>query len=300
MLGPAGSLDDVVVLSRRAFLTRSLSGGGALILLVACGRGDEDVTVIANGTALTGTPAPSETGTAVPALSVTPDSTFDPDAITGFVLPIAGACLPDSDNLMPNAPRPYRNGVHEGVDFYPFNSCAVIESGTPIVAMAAGTVIRADLDYVDITAEQVEELDAQTNAQGYSDPETLDTYRGRQVWIDHGDGIVTRYCHLSAIAEGIERGVAVEQGAYIAGVGESGTPESVTAPGTEMHLHAEVRVGESFLGADLPAGDVRRLYNQLFSLADSPAPAEEPVEEPPPEETPAEEAPVEDTPEEAG
>jgi len=261
-------------------------GGGALLFMAACGRGDDDVQVIANGTALTGTPGPLSSATAAPALSVTPSSTPDPNALRGFVVPIPGACLPDADNLMPNAPRAYRNGVHEGVDFYPFNSCVVIEPGTLIVAMSAGTVIRADLDYVDLTAEQVDELDAKTNAQGYSDPETLDIYRGRQVWVDHGGGIVTRYCHLGLIADGIEVGARVDQGQVIAGVGESGTPESVTAPGTEMHLHAEVRIGESFLGADLPADEVRRLYNLLFSAAvDDVAEEESALEEPEPEVT---------------
>ncbi|MEX2372615.1 MAG: hypothetical protein WD800_02315, partial [Dehalococcoidia bacterium] len=48
------------------------------------------------------------------------------------------------------------------------------------------------------------------------------------------------------------------------GVGESGTPESVTAPGTELHLHWEVRLDETFLGADAPPEDVRALYARLF------------------------------------
>jgi hypothetical protein len=48
-------------------------------------------------------------------------------------------------------------------------------------------------------------------------------------------------------------------------VGESGTPEAVTNPGVEIHLHWEVRVGDSFLGADLPSNEVRALYEGLFS-----------------------------------
>ena len=50
----------------------------------------------------------------------------------------------------------------------------------------------------------------------------------------------------------------------IGAVGESGTPESVIAPGTEMHLHAEVRVEDSFLGAGLDIVEVRALYARLF------------------------------------
>lgn len=167
---------------------------------------------------------------------------------------------------MPNAPRQYRNGVHEGLDFYPGSSCAEVAFGTPVVAMYAGTVIRADLDYRDITAQQVRELAALTARQGFSDPETLDVYRGRQVWVDHGGGVVTRYCHLSSITPGIRVGSAVQAGQRLGGVGESGTPEFITAPGTEMHLHAEVRLGDTFLGAGVDPEVVRRQYRQLFGL----------------------------------
>ena len=47
--------------------------------------------------------------------------------------------------------------------------------------------------------------------------------------------------------------------------GESGTPESVTDPGTEAHLHFEIRVGDSYLGKGLPPDEVRQLYLQAFS-----------------------------------
>ncbi len=167
---------------------------------------------------------------------------------------------------MPNAPRTYRNGVHEGLDFYPGSSCAEVVQGTPVFAMYDGTVLRADLDYRDITAQQVRELAALTASQGFSDPVTLDIYRGRQVWVDHGNGVVTRYCHLSSIAAGIRVGTTVRAGQQLGGVGESGTPEFITAPGTEMHLHAEVRVGDTFLGAGLAPAVVRGQYEQLFGV----------------------------------
>ena len=140
-----------------------------------------------------------------------------------------------------------------------------ISRGTEIFAMYDGVVIRADHDYVDITAEQVVELAARTAEQGFTDPETLDIYRGRQVWIDHGNGVVTRYAHLDGIADTIDVGVRVSAADLVGWVGESGTPESVTDPGTEYHLHAEVRVGESFLGADLEPAVVRELYQRLFA-----------------------------------
>ena len=271
--------------TRRRFLLATASAAPAL-LLAACLRSDDDseVRVIANGTVVPPTPrpatppsAPSATPTPTPTPPPTPEplpftptpppSTLDPDDLRGFLYPVEDGCLPGYDGLMPNAPRAYRNGVHEGVDWYPGSACAVVERGTPVYAMYDGVVLRADHRYADITPEQVVELAAKTQAQGYSDPETLDIYRGRQVWVDHGRGIVTRYAHLEGVAPGIFQGRAVERGDLLGFIGESGTPESVTAPGTEVHLHAEVRVGESFLGADLPPAEVRALYERLFGPA---------------------------------
>ena len=54
------------------------------------------------------------------------------------------------------------------------------------------------------------------------------------------------------------------QGEVIAYVGESGTPGSVTTPGTEYHLHWEVRVGTSYLGAGQDPASVRAQYLALF------------------------------------
>jgi len=183
----------------------------------------------------------------------------------GFKFPIEGACLPNVDKLMPNAPREYRAGIHEGVDFYAGYNCANVAEGTPVTAAKAGTVVRADHGFTEFTADELQELLNRSLAQGYTDAEALDRFRGRQVWVDHGNGVVTRYCHLSAIPTAIREGAQVAAGDLVGYVGNSGTPEAVTAPGTEMHLHFELRVGDTFLGAGLPADQVRQLYEQAFS-----------------------------------
>ena len=159
---------------------------------------------------------------------------------------------------MPNAPRPYRNGTHQGVDLYGSDNCTQITAGTAVVAARAGTVIRADLDYRDLTA-----LELQKHEAAPTTDEALDAFRGRQVWIDHG-GVITRYAHLGGIAAGISKGTTVRQGQLVGYVGESGTPESVTNPGNEYHLHFEVWVNGSYLGAGLAATEVRALYQGLF------------------------------------
>lgn len=208
------------------------------------------------------TATPQAVGTPRPT-AATPSAELPPGA-AGFAYPIAGACLPADDTLMPGAPRVYRQGIHEGVDFYDSDNCASIGVDTEVTAAKAGRVVRADVDYEDLTVESLAELERRVDEAGGSDPLVEDAYRGRQVWIDHGGGIVTRYAHLSGVAEGIEVGTRVGEGEVIAYVGESGTPESVTAPGTQIHLHLEIRVGEEFLGEGLSPEQVRELYRQAF------------------------------------
>ncbi len=202
----------------------------------------------------------------VSVVTKTPVSTPSLADLTGFAFPIAGACLPSGDQLMPGADREYRGGKHEGIDFYDSDNCTLIGFETEVLAAKAGKVIRADWVYQPLSQAEVDDFDNRTPVNGQSDEEELDRYRGRQVWIDHGNGIVTRYAHLSRIADGIKVGVSVTQGQLLAYVGNSGTPESLTDPNAEMHLHFELRVGDAYLGKGLAAADVRALYERAFGL----------------------------------
>jgi murein DD-endopeptidase MepM/ murein hydrolase activator NlpD len=133
------------------------------------------------------------------------------------------------------------------------------------MAARTGIVIRADVDYKDITQEEMDGLLARSAQQGFTAPEVLDRLRGRQVWLDHGSGVVTRYCHLLSIEPGLAVGVAVEAGQVVGHVGNSGTPEGVTDPNMENHLHFEIRVGDAYLGQGLSAAETRLLWEQAFS-----------------------------------
>ncbi len=104
-----------------------------------------------------------------------------------------------------NVERLYRPGstgssrFHQGLDI-------AAKEGTEVVAAKKGTVTLA------------------TVAGAY----------GNAVYIDHGDGLVTRYGHLSRIQT--RRGVRVDRGERIGAVGSTGRS-------TGPHLHFEVRVG---------------------------------------------------------
>jgi murein DD-endopeptidase MepM/ murein hydrolase activator NlpD len=161
-------------------------------------------------------------------------------AVRGLMVPIEGAALPTDADLLPNAPRDFRAGWHEGIDFQ-------ARAGTPVRAVAQGTVIRADREFVDWDRPTRDAALYEAVRLGYTPATTLDRIRGRQVWIDHGGGVVSRYAHLSAVAD-LAVGEVVEAGTIVGAVGSSGYPEG------GPHLHLEIRIGTSYLGDGL-AGD---------------------------------------------
>src|SRR3989442_15754500 len=115
---------------------------------------------------------------------------------------------------MPGAPRDYRAGIHEGIDF-------PAPSGTTVLAAATGKIIRVDTSFLDWTREQQDIALYEALTLGYTPAATLDRIRGRQVWIDHGKGVVTRYAHLSAV-EPLAVGQTIEAGGPLPAGGGSG------------------------------------------------------------------------------
>ncbi len=191
----------------------------------------------------------------------------DPDlleSLRGYAVPIEGAHLTNRDFQMPGAPRHYRLGVHEGIDWYGHTVGVPVDRNTPVHAVADGVVIRALVDYQPLTAAQAEAWRERCRAAGYTPPEVLDGYRGRQVWIDHGGGVVSRYAHLSRIEPGIVEGAQVRRGQIIAYVGNSGTPASVNSRTVEVHLHLELWVGEHFVGQFLRPIEAREWLGKIL------------------------------------
>jgi murein DD-endopeptidase MepM/ murein hydrolase activator NlpD len=95
--------------------------------------------------------------------------------------------------------------MHTGVDW-------ADDTGTPVFAAGNGTVIDADWK------------------GGY----------GRHLEIQHLNGYVTTYSHLSGYARGIEPGVKVRQGQIIGYIGNTGLS-------TGPHLHYEVKINGTFV-----------------------------------------------------
>lgn len=182
-----------------------------------------------------------------------------------FTFPIPGAYLPERLSVFPGARRVYRYGVHEGLDIFAIDQEIEIAIGDPVVAAAEGVVVRADTDYQEMSAAEYESMIAQTRALHSTRDDTKDKLRGRQIWIKHEHEIVTRYAHLSGIADGIEIGQSVSKGQTIGYVGVSGTNSGVYATGQYPHLHFEIRIGSDYLGRGLSLAETRRLWRAAFS-----------------------------------
>lgn len=120
-------------------------------------------------------------------------------AVQAGMLPLDGGRL---SSRFGNRTHPVsgRQRMHTGVDY-------AAPVGTPVFATGAGSVIFTG------------------NIRGY----------GRTVDIEHGDGVVTRYAHLSKISKGMAPGTHVSAGDQIGAVGATGL---VSGP----NLHYEVRV----------------------------------------------------------
>ena len=173
-----------------------------------------------------------------------------PQLLSGFGLPIAAAVLPSDEAYLPNSPRNYRAGYHEGIDF-------PVNAGTPVLAAKSGTIVRIDSAFTDWSAADEQAAFDAAHTLGYTPDATLDRIRGRQVWVDHGGGVVTRYAHLVAV-EPLRVGDLVTGGQVIGAVGSSGYPEG------GPHLHFEIRVGDDFYGDGLALPELRYAIRAAF------------------------------------
>jgi len=191
---------------------------------------------------------------------------FDAWRLAGFRMPIVGASLPALDRLLPGAPRTYRFGTHQGFDMYEGQIGVPTGYGGPVVAARGGVVVRADIDYEEMTPDRYAEAIATSRAAGATLPPELDLLRGRQVWIDHGHGVITRYAHLSGISPGVTEGVQVEAGDVIAFVGNSGMESATQGSRSGAHLHFELQIDDRYFGRGMTTEAIREQASRIFGL----------------------------------
>ncbi|MFN7251005.1 MAG: M23 family metallopeptidase [Anaerobacillus sp.] len=179
--------------------------------------------------------------------------------------PIEGAQASTIPNHLPGAKRPYRNGYHEGIDWYPYSSGQHISTTTPVYAMADGIVVRADNNYDEYSSPQIRNKDlAVTSKLGETPQYIFDRLRGRQVWVQYEKGVMIRFAHLDAIGDNIKVGNKVSKDTVIGYVGNSGTSGAVNGDGTQIHLHQDILIyGELFWKQYTPE-QVKRIVLGIF------------------------------------
>lgn len=185
--------------------------------------------------------------------------------LDGLVLPIEGARLPRHPGVWPGARRLYRFGVHKGVDFFADPACGVrIAMGTPVRAADGGKVIRADVNFRDMDAASFSRVMRQCRLEHATAEANEDLFRGCQVWLDHGNGLVTRYAHLNGIRQGLAPGSFVARGETIGYVGVSGTGQHLPGRLKHPHLHFEIWLDGKYLGWGLTPAETFGLFEDIF------------------------------------
>jgi murein DD-endopeptidase MepM/ murein hydrolase activator NlpD len=157
-------------------------------------------------------PAPAKTARPQAAPAAESTGSTAPAAATGYTLPVTGATVGTGYHV---AGSMWSSGYHTGVDF-------VVPAGTPLKAVAAGTVVSA----------------------GWGGA------YGNQVVIKLDDGLYAQYAHLSQLS--VSAGQTVTAGTQI---GLSGATGNVTGP----HLHFEIRTTPDY-GSDIDPVDYLRRH----------------------------------------
>jgi len=213
-------------------------------------------------------PAPSGSPTSDPLNPEGGDGLLQPDQsiieqLSFLQSPIPGALVTSRDSQLPGAPRTYRNGTHQGLDYYD-GACGVpIRLGDPVYAAGEGVIDRIDHQYTELTEQERNELLRICSEMEETPDDILDKLRGRQVWIKHPDGIITVYAHLNQVAE-LQKGDLIQAGDFIGNIGNSGTSDGAKGTTEEAHLHFEIWLGEHYLGEGLPPAEARKLLQEIL------------------------------------
>jgi len=190
-----------------------------------------------------------------------------PERLTGYALPITNAIIPDDDYSLPGAPRKYRNGVHKGLDInYYYGTDQVeqkVKMSTPVYAIRSGEIVRVDNDYSPITLAEHSDITQynQTHPVTYVDKD----FGGRQIWIDHKNGVMSSYNHLSSISPNVKLGGRIVKGELLGYAGNSGLLAEAKNTKEQIHLHLEIWIDGEFLGNDLKPYQSKKFLQFFFT-----------------------------------
>lgn len=181
--------------------------------------------------------------------------------------PIPGAHVSTRESHLPGAPRPYRNGVHEGIDWYGGETTGMkITDKTPVYSMADGIVVRADHDYKEMSPSERQRLLALgVKNNGQTPAYILDKLRGRSVWVQYDRGVMARYVHLSSISENVKVGQRIKAGEIVGLVGNSGTSYGAEGNNMGLHLHLDIFVYGDWFWENYSMQERREILEKVFN-----------------------------------
>lgn len=178
--------------------------------------------------------------------------------------PLADSHLTSRDSQLPGAPRTYRNGTHEGIDWYSGYTGILVDTSTPVLSMGDGIVVRADHNYTELTLDEREGLLEIASQMDHTPEYILDELRGRSVWVQYQNGVTVRYAHLSAIPPELKVGSVVKTGDVIGYVGNSGTSDGVAGTNVGLHLHSDILIYGHLFWEHLEQDEIRVVLEKLF------------------------------------
>lgn len=191
-----------------------------------------------------------------------------PQRLTGYIFPIEKGLLPEDDYSYPGAPRKYRAGIHKGLDISQFidskGNKKFMNKSTSVYSIGDGIIVRADLDYKPMTLGEYNEIT--TYNQTHPVTFVARDFGGRQIWIDHQNGVMSSYNHLSEIEKNLKVGSKVSKGQVIGKVGNSGLKAEALKTNEQIHLHLEIWVDGEFLGNDLKPEQTKKLLHYFFGI----------------------------------
>ena len=183
-----------------------------------------------------------------------------------LVTPIPGATFSLAESDFPGAPSAYHTGTRQGFAFFNGRSGRPLAADKPVVAIADGEIVRIDRAYEEPGVEKRAYYAEISAEPGFIGEFALDQLRGRQVWIRHQAGHVSRYAHLSEVHPELQPGDEVQQGQPIGLMGNTGIPPTEDQPSPAPHLHFELWSpdGSAYMGQDLTPLESHRLIAQQF------------------------------------
>lgn len=187
------------------------------------------------------------------------------DIMSVLESPIKGAKVDTIPSHLPGAKRVYRNGVHEGMDWYGFSTGVPMNRETEVYAMADGIIVRADHEYKKYKSEEERNADLKIASEtGFTPVYILDRLRGRQVWVQYDNGLQARFAHLDSISESLQVGDAVTSETLIGHVGNSGTSGDVKGNQSELHLHLDLLYRGELFWKGLSEKEIETVLKTVF------------------------------------